>query len=103
MSGGWFNYSDSRAKDEIFGWADKPSDVFEDREISELVWDMFKLIHDYDWYASGDTSEEDYLKAKAKFKKKWLDNKNVRVRRIIDESVEGLRQELYKTYGIKDD
>lgn len=103
MSGGRFNYADNRAKDEIFGWKDKPSNVFEDREISDLVWDMFDLIHEYDWYASGDTSEEDYLKSKANFKKKWLDNKNVRVRRIIDESVERLRQELYKTYGIKDD
>lgn len=103
MSGGRFNYADNVAKNEIFDWSGVCTNVFEDREISELVWDMFKLIHDYDWYASGDTSEEDYLKSKANFKKKWLDNKNVRVRRIIDESVERLRQELYKTYGIKDD
>lgn len=41
MSGGCFNYIDSQLKSEIFGWC--PNDtwdgrnVFEDREISELV------------------------------------------------------------------
>lgn len=40
MSGGRFNYLDSQLKHEIFGWTDKPSNVFEDREISELVWDI---------------------------------------------------------------
>lgn len=101
LSGGRFNYADNRAKDEIFGWKDKPSNVFEDREISELVWDMFGLIHDYDWYASGDTNKEDYLNAKAAFKKKWLNNRGVRVRKIVDEAIEEARQELYETYGIE--
>lgn len=101
MSGGRFNYADNRAKDEIFGWKDKPSNVFEDREISGLVWDMFNLIHDYDWYVSGDTNKENYLNAKSAFKKKWLNNRGVRVKRIVDEAVEKLRQELYETYGIE--
>ena len=30
MSGGRFDYVDSRLKDEIFGWTDNPSNVFED-------------------------------------------------------------------------
>ena len=49
MSGGRFNYMDSTIKNEIFGWTNKPINVFEDREISELVWDVFDLIHSYDW------------------------------------------------------
>ena len=44
MSGGHFDYIDSRAKNEIFGYGDKWWNVFEDREISELVWDIFNLI-----------------------------------------------------------
>ena len=78
MSGGKFNYVDSRLKDEIFGWADEPRIVFEDREISELVLDVLNLIHDYDRYASGDTCKETYLKSKAEFKKKWMGNRGVR-------------------------
>ena len=100
MSGGHFEYADSRLKDEIFGWADKPSNVFEDMEISELVWDVLNLIHDYDWYASGDTCKETYLKAKNKFKKKWFDSKrDVRLRKIVDEALRRTKAELYETIG----
>ena len=102
MSGGRFNYNDSRLKDEIFGWRDKPINVFEDMEISELVWDVLDLIHDYDWYASGDTCKETYLEAKSKFKKKWFSNRGVRVRRIVDDAIEETRQELYETFGLEE-
>lgn len=103
MSGGRFDYSDSRLKDEIFGWCDQFHNVFEDREISELVWDVLDLIHDYDLYASGDTCKETYLKAKAEFKKKWFSNRGVRIRRIVDEALKQARDELYETFSIGDD
>lgn len=102
MSGGRFEYADSRLKSEIFGYfAEKPGNVFEDREISELVWDVLDLIHDFDWYTSGDTCKETYLKKKAEFKKKWLSNRGVRVRRIVDEALAEVKAELYETYGIE--
>lgn len=69
MSGGRFSYLNSSLKSEIFGWTDKPRNVFEDKEISELVWDILDLIHEFDCYASGDTGEESYLACKAEFKK----------------------------------
>lgn len=103
MSGGRFEYADSRLKSEIFGWTDTPRNVFEDMEISELVWDVLDLIHDYDWYASGDTGKETYLKAKAKFKKKWFDNRGVRVRRIVDEALKRTKEELYETFGFDEE
>ena len=103
MSGGHFNYMDSRLKDEIFGWGGRGTNPLEDREISELVWDVLDLLHDYDWYASGDTRKDTYLKAKTKFKKKWLSNRGVTVRRIVDNAVNELKQELYETYGIEGD
>lgn len=62
MSGGRFNYMDSSLMDEIFGYSEKPRDVFEDMEISQLVWDVLKLIHDFDWYASGDSGEDDSIR-----------------------------------------
>ena len=69
MSGGYFDYRDSYLKNEIFGWCDddNPRNVFEDREISELVWDVLTLIHDFDWYKSDDTCKDTYLKKKAIF------------------------------------
>ena len=103
MSCGRFDYKDSALRDEIFGWSDKPSNVFEDREISQLTWDLLDLIHEFDLYASGDTDKKDYLMAKDKFKNKWLGNRGVRVKTIIDEAVRDLRVELYETFGFKDD
>lgn len=103
MSGGRFNYTDGTLKREIYGWVDRPHNVFEDREISELVWDVLELIHDYDWYASGDTGKETYLKAKAEFKKKWFSNRGVRIRRIVDDAIEECKKELYDTFGFDDE
>jgi hypothetical protein len=100
MSGGRFDYKDSMLKHEIFGWEDKPHNVFEDREISELVWDVLDLIHDYDWYSSGDTCKDTYLAKKTAFKKKWLSNRGVRVRHTIDTAIQELKTELYETYGL---
>lgn len=98
MSGGHFNYQDSALKNEMFGWTDKPRNVLEDRELSELAWDLLEVIHAYDWYASADTCKETYLKEKNKFKKKWLSNRGVNVRRIVDEAVTELKAELYETF-----
>lgn len=102
--GGYFDYQDARLKSEIFGWSDEAwrgRNVLEDRELSEMLFDMLNLLHDYDWYASGDTGESDYLEAKTAFKNKWLKNPRVRVRHVVDTAVEEMRQELYKTYGLE--
>lgn len=104
MSGGTFNYLDSSLKSELFGWTDdltRIPNVLEDREISELTYDLLTLLHEYDWYKSGDTEKDRYLDSKAEFKKKWLSNRGVRVRHIIDGAIQELKEELYETYGLK--
>lgn len=98
MSGGHFDYKDSALKSEMFGWTDAPRNVLEDRELSELTWDLLDVIHAYDWYKSGDTCKETYIEAKDKFKKKWLSNRGINVRRIVDEAVNELKVELYETF-----
>lgn len=102
MSGGRFDYLDSRLKSEIFGWADKPRNVFEDKEVSQLIWDVFELIHAYDWYKSDDTSEQDYLEEKKRFKDKWLREDSDRCKTIVDEALAEVKAELYKTFGLYD-
>lgn len=102
MSGGYFEYQDSRLKAEMFGYTDKPHNVLEDRELSELTWDLLDLIHSYDWYKSADTSKEEYLRDKSEFKKKWLSNRGVRVRRIVDEAINDLKSELYQSFKIEE-
>lgn len=101
MSGGLWNYQDSRLKNEIFDYSNTPWNALEDREISELVWDVLGLLHDFDWYASGDTCKQTYLDAKTAFKKKWFSNRGVRIKRTVDNAIDELRQELYETYGLE--
>lgn len=99
MSGCRFDYKEFTLKDEIFGYTDKPENVFGDKEISELVWDVLYFIHNFDRYCSGDTGEEDWIESKSAFKAKWLKSSpEDRVKRIIDNSMQELRHELYKTF-----
>lgn len=102
MSGGRFCYMDSSLKNEMFGYTDTPHNVLEDRELSELAWDLLELIHDYDWYKSGDTGKQTYLDAKANFKKKWFSNRGIRVRQIVDEAIKDLKSELYESFRINE-
>ena len=68
-----------------------------DRIISELVFDVFCLLHSFDWYKSGDTEEEDYLEDVKFFKKKWLKPMSeARVRAIVDEEFRALWESLCK-------
>lgn len=103
MSGGRFNYQDGALKSEIFGYYFNKQEcvpnVFEDREISELVWDVLDLIHDYDWYASGDTSKQDYLDSKDAFKEKWFKNRKAVDKAIVDKAVKELKSDLYESFG----
>ena len=102
MSGGRFNYQDRALCTEIFGFTDTPVNVFEDLEISELIWDVFNLIHAFDWYKSGDSNREDYLKVKKEFKDKWFKDRDANICRIIDASIEQCKNELYETFGFDD-
>lgn len=111
MSGGRFDYQDMRLRGEMFGYDydecgfvvkhRRVADVLEDRQISDLAYDLLGLIHDYDWYASGDTGEDEYLTAKAAFKKKWFGEQSERTKRTIDEAIDEFREELYKTFDVE--
>lgn len=45
---------------------------FDDPELDGLVTDLAKLFHDREWYLSGDTSIDRWIKSRDEFKKKWL-------------------------------
>lgn len=101
MSGGKFNYADIQLRSEIFGESNECSNVFEDFEISELVWDVLDLIHEFDMYKSCDNSKSEYLEARQNFKDKWLnDNKSSRRKAIINKALLKCKDELYQTFDI---
>lgn len=101
----FYDYKAADLLSEIFGWnySECPlKNPMEDREISDLTYDLLNLIRTFEKYKEGDWGEYRYLDAKAEFKKRWLqDNKRMRVQRVIDEAIEDCRKELYKTYGIE--
>jgi len=74
----------------------------EDKQISELVFDVLCLIYSADWYKSGDTGEDCYEKDLEFFKQKWLKvEPNDLIKREIDQAVEEARDSLYITFGLK--
>lgn len=89
MSGEYFNYNERRLAEDIFGYRlglnidygedgwkhsteARRTNVMEDREISEIVWDVLCLIYSYSYYKSGDTSHADYQTDIDHFKEKWF-------------------------------
>ena len=116
MSGGRFDYATDRACNELFDWAasadyglgDKSYheavkyarklNPCEDKMISELVYDVFCVLHSLDWYLSGDTGEAQYLKDVAYFKAKWLGTPvNDIIQNEIEAATDDLKAQLIKT------
>lgn len=121
MSGGRFDYADQNLTTKMFGWhidsqygmgdSDYKSTIkrvrkqntFEDKLISELIYDVMCLIHSYDWYVCDDTGEETYRADVNFFKKKWLnlcDEK--RIRELIDEELAETKEELLKALVVNE-
>ena len=114
MSGGHFDYTNDNLCHDIYGWSIYPDygnrgfeqsnlarrlDPFDDILISELIFDVFCLIHSYDWYQSGDTGEDTYRKDVQRFKDKWLKQiPDDRVKTIIDDELNLVRGRLYNTF-----
>ena len=117
MSGGYWNYYNDTLASEILGYhisADlgldsaKHSNYFkavirenplDDPEISALVFDVFCLLHSYDWAVSGDTDMERYREDVSIFKERWLKKSRTdQIREIVDISTEKLKEELYRAF-----
>lgn len=113
MSGGYFNYSNDTAARDIFDYgvtisygleslkdesikaaSDNP---LEDHEISELVYDVFCLLHSFDWYKESDTSYKTYQKDVTFFKNKWLrGDSSERMDRLTAQAIERIKDAAEK-------
>ena len=78
MSGGRFDYFYSKLNELIadieydYDLNKKIKLSTEERKLRKLLIDLSSLSHDYEWWKSGDNSEEDFIKSFNKFKRKWL-------------------------------
>lgn len=113
MSGGHFDYRNDNLCHDIYGWGIYPDygdrgfeqsklarqlDPLDDIVMSELVFDVFCVLHSYDWYQSGDTGEDDYRADVQRFKNKWLTPmSDDYIKIIIDDEITVLRERLSKS------
>lgn len=73
----------------------------EDKQISELVFDVLCLVYSADWYKSGDTGEETYREDVQFFKDKWLKIRpDDMIKNEIEKCIMEAKDELYIEFGL---
>jgi len=91
MSGGSLDYVSFKL-DEII-------EKIPDKELKALTKDFSSLLHELEWYLSGDTDKEQYRQEAIKFKAKWFGKRDERLREIICEECAKLKGELLEMIG----
>ena len=95
MSGGSLGYLCYEIEEKVVG-------EMGDLELDEMMRDVAKLLHDLEWWRSGDYDEDAYRKTAAKFKARWLaggKGRSKRLKLIMDEQLYQLRKELMRMLG----
>lgn len=93
MSGGSYNYIYITLLNEC------ENNMF-DPEMNEMIRDLSDVLHDVEWWQSGDISEKDYRKTLSKFKHKWFyGDREKRLKRYIDEQITIIKRQLYVMLG----
>ena len=94
MSGGSYNYI-------CYTLSNSCEGEMHDIEMDDLIKDLCEVLHDLEWWQSGDISEDGYRKTLKKFKDKWFnESREVRLKRYIDEQVGLVREQLYSLIGM---
>ena len=89
MSGGYLDYICFKLED--------ITDRIDDREIKELTKDLADLLHDYEWWQSGDYGRNSYDKKLKEFKAKWFgDNRNDRLKDYLSTALDEVKAEIIK-------
>lgn len=71
-----------------------------DAEMNDLICDLCDVLHDLEWWQSGDSSEDHYRNTLMKFKAKWFKgNRKERLKGYIDEQIGIVRSQLYSLIG----
>jgi hypothetical protein len=93
MSGGTYDYL-------CFKIEDTYAERTYDEELDEMIVDLAKVLHDLEWWQSGDIGEEDYRKTLRWFKDKWFgkrdENFHNHLKRLALKSIEELKDKIKK-------
>lgn len=87
MSGGSYGYRYFTVSDQYVG-------RMYDSELDEMMKDLVDVLHDVEWWRSGDSSEEKYRETVKKFKKKWFKRSKIDVQKLIEDQFNKTKQEL---------
>lgn len=95
MSGGSYDYNYCTIREYYVG-------DMHDVELDEMMEDLVELLHDLEWWQSGDIDEDDYRKTVKAFKDKWFNsNRCERLKPIIERKIEETRTELLSILDVK--
>ena len=93
MSGGSFDYTYNYIKEMYQG-------EMQDSDLEELLIDFCEVLHDLEWWQSGDISEEDYRETVRNFKSKWFsgytEENDARIERVKKTIIVKIKEELDK-------
>lgn len=93
MSGGSYSYICYTLQNECEG-------AMYDIEMNDLIKDLCEVLHDLEWWQSGDSGEEKYRETVKKFKEKWFkETRTKRLKTYIDETINKTKNELYELIG----
>ena len=93
MSGGSYCYKYCEVDDYYVG-------AMYDAELDEMMKDLVEVLHDVEWWQSGDIDEDDYRKTVKEFKDKWFNSdRSERLKPIIDRRINEVRTELINMIG----
>lgn len=93
MSGGSMDYLCWRIEDQASNMGDL--------ELIELIEDIAKLMHDREWFLSGDYTEQDWQDSSKKFKQKWFgSSREERLKQLIEKQIAKVREECMTMIGI---
>lgn len=94
MSGGSMDYLCYRVEEQVSKMGD--------RELSELIKDVAELLHDREWYLSGDYCDETWEKCARKFKQKWFKQpREDRLKTFIEQIFDEAKRECMNMIGVK--
>lgn len=94
MSGGSHNYIYNKLSVECEG-------EMHDAEMDDLIKDLCEVLHDLEWWQSGDYSEDQYRETVSEFKKKWFksDRTSRLIKSYIIDQLDAVKSQLISLIG----
>ena len=90
MSGGAYDYIYYKLEDACKG-------QMYDAEMDDLITDLCKVLHDLEWWQSGDYSSSDYYESLDEFKKKWFGGtRNERLKEYLNSELDEMKLKIEK-------